>query len=299
MQLVLIPAGEFMMGSDSPPDDLARLYPLYERKRLQDLTDEAPKHRVRITRPFYMARHEVTVGQFRRFLRESGYVPQSIADGTGGYGYNPSYDPATTRRGDAFEGRHPRYFWENPGFDQADDHPVVNVTWHDAQALAQWLSRKEGRRYRLPTEAEWEYACRAGTGTHYYSGDEPGSLGTVANVFDLDAARNWPKWAQFALPGRDGYAFTAPVGQFTPNAFGLHDMHGNVWEWTADWHDDTYYAHSPLNDPPGPAEGAVKVRRGGSWHTWPLYARCAYRNWNSPDTRYTLVGIRLVMEAQD
>ena len=299
MQLVRIPAGEFMMGSDAAPDDLAPLYPLYERKRLQDLTDEEPRHLVRITRPFYMARHEVTVDQFRRFLRASGYVPQSIADGTGGYGYNPSYDPASTTRGDAFEGRHRRYSWENPGFSQAGDHPVVNVTWHDAKALADWLTSEEGRQYRLPTEAEWEYACRAGTSTHYHSGDDPGSLGKVANVFDQDAAPHWEKWSQFAISMSDGYAFTSPVGQFEANAFGLHDMHGNVWEWTADWHDDTYYARSPSSDPQGPAEGSVKVRRGGSWHTWPLYARCAYRNWNSPDTRYTLVGIRLLMEAQD
>lgn len=297
MQLVRIPAGEFVMGSDTSLSELASLYPRYEKKRLQDLTDETPAHPVRITRPFYMARHEVTVEQFRRFLQESGHVPQSIADGTGGYGYNPRYDPATTPRGDAFEGRNPIYSWENPGFEQAGDHPVVNVTWNDAQALAKWLTGREGRRYRLPTEAEWEYACRAGTRTQYHSGDAPESLGKVANVFDADAAVHWTKWKDFALSSHDGYPFTAPVGKFEPNAFGLHDMHGNVWEWTADWHDDNYYAHSPASDPTGPAEGVVKVRRGGSWHTWPLYARCAFRNWNSPETRYTLVGIRLVMEA--
>lgn len=294
MQMVLIPAGEFLMGSEG---GLAPWFPGYEPQRLRDLADEAPVHRVRLTRAFYMARHEVTVGQFRRFLQASGHVPESVADGSGGYGYNPRYDPATTRRGDAFEGRDPRYSWQDPGFAQGDDHPVVNVTWNDAQALAAWLSRTEQRRYRLPTEAEWEYACRAGTRSHFHGGDDPASLAATANVFDADAAVHWPAWRAFALPTHDGFAFTAPVGQFAPNAFGLHDMHGNVWEWTADWHDEHYYARSPVDDPPGPAEGTVKVRRGGSWHTWPLYARCAYRNWNSTDTRYTLVGIRLVMEA--
>ena len=299
MQMVLIPSGEFTMGNAASAQEMSQLYPAYEPRRLQDLKDETPPHRVRITRPFYMASHEVTVGQFRQFLAASGHVPESVADGTGAYGYNPRYDPATTRRGDAFEGRDPRYSWANPGFAQTDAHPVVNVTWNDAVALARWLSQAEKRRYRLPTEAEWEYACRAGTRTQYHSGDEPASLAGVANVFDADSAVNWPAWQAFALPTHDGFAFTAPVGTFAPNAFGLHDMHGNVWEWTADWHDDTYYARSPRDDPQGPAEGGVKVRRGGSWHTWPLYARCAYRNWNAPDTRYTLVGIRLVMEVAD
>jgi formylglycine-generating enzyme required for sulfatase activity len=299
MQMVRIPAGEFLMGNDSSSQELARLYPGYASQRLQGLADEAPVHRVRITRPFYMGRHEVTVGQFSRFVQASGYVPESVADGTGGYGYNPRHDPRSSPRGDAFEGRHPRYSWQHPGFAQNDEHPVVNLTWNDAVALARWLSLTEQRRYRLPTEAEWEYACRAGTRTQYHSGDEPASLAAVANVFDADSAANWPQWQSFALPTHDGFAFTAPVGRFAPNAFGLHDMHGNVWEWTADWHDDSYYARSPVDDPPGPIDGGVKVRRGGSWHTWPLYARCAYRNWNTPVARYTLVGIRLVMEAPE
>lgn len=299
MEFVPIPAGEFLMGSEESADELARAYPDMPRERFGKLQDEAPVHRVRITRPFWMARHEMTVGQFRRFIEASGHVPQSVADGTGAYGYRADYDPASSLRGDAFEGRDRRYSWRNPGFAQGDDHPVVNVTWNDAQAVAAWLSRTEGRRYRLPTEAEWEYACRAGTRTRYHSGDEPSSLKGAANVFDLESARLWPRWRSTALRGSDGFAFTAPVGSFAANAWGLHDMHGNVWEWVSDWHGDDYYAQSPVDDPQGPATGEVRVRRGGSWHTWPFYARSAYRNWNDPDTRYVLVGIRLVREDDD
>ncbi|MBY0574486.1 MAG: formylglycine-generating enzyme family protein [Undibacterium sp.] len=297
MKMLAIPAGDFQMGNEESVDSMAAAYPALSRSRLEKLNDEAPVHHVRISRPFYMGQTEVTVGQFRQFLTASAYVPESIADGTGGYGYNPEYDPATTSRGDLFEGRNPRYSWSNPGFPQSDAHPVVNVTWKDAQALALWLSKKEGRHYRIPTEAEWEYAARAGTRTRYHSGDDPESLHLVANTFDFKAKANWPKLAEHALNSDDGFAFTAPVASFLPNAFGLYDMHGNAWEWTNDLYDENYYSHSPVIDPQGPAEGEVYVRRGGSWHTWSLYARSAYRNWNSPQTRYTLVGIRLVMDA--
>lgn len=296
MEFVRIPAGEFLMGSSEPSAALAAAYPQLEPQRFALLTDETPVHHVRISRAFEMGRHEVTVGQFRRFVQASGYQPESEADGTGGYGYNADYDPATTARGDAFEGRHPRYSWRNPGFAQDEHHPVVNVSWNDAQALARWLSATEGRRYRLPTEAEWEYACRAGTNTRYPHSDDPQALATQANLFDQSAAPLWPRWQAHALTGHDGHAFTAPVGSYAPNAFGLHDMVGNVWEWVQDWHGDDYYARSPPNDPQGPPDGNVRVRRGGSWHTWAFYARCSYRNWNAPSTRYTLVGIRLVRE---
>jgi len=296
MHFVQVPAGSFVMGGPEAPDVLAQAYPQLEVKRFTELADEGPAHRVLISKAFYLGQHEVTVGQFRRFLQASGYQPESVADGTGGYGYNPQYDPATTRRGDAFEGRDPRYSWRNPGFPQGDDHPVVNVTWNDAQALAQWLSRTEGHRYRLPTEAEWEYACRAGTRTRYPHGDDPEGLLRNANTFDQDAAPLWQRWRQHALRGSDGHAFTAPVGSYAPNAFGLQDMLGNAWEWVSDWHGDSYYAESPAVDPQGPADGSVRVRRGGSWHTWSFYARCGYRTWNSPQTRYTLVGMRLLRE---
>jgi len=296
MKFVLIPSGEFMMGSDESPEALTRDYPQYDRKRFLELVDEAPVHKVRITRPFYLGQHEVTVGQFRRFVEASGYRPESEADGTGGYGYSRDYDPGKSEQGDAFEGRNPKYSWRNPGFYQGGDHPVVNVTWNDAMALSKWLSEKEGVTYRLPTEAEWEYAARAGTQTRYYSGNDVQSLLKVANLFDADARKNWPQWESYALEGHDGFEFTSPVGHFAPNAFGLYDMLGNAWEWCADWYDEHYYAGSPLNDPSGPKTGVVRVRRGGSWHTWPFYVRSSYRNWNSSRTRYTLVGIRLLRE---
>jgi sulfatase modifying factor 1 len=296
MTLVRVPAGEFRMGSEEPIAALQKDFPGMGVERLRELSDEAPIHTVRITRDFYMSATEVTVAQFRQFVQQSGYVPESIADGTGGYGYNPQYDRATSRRGDAFEGRDPRYSWANPGFTQTDSHPVVNITWNDAQALAQWLSQQEGRRYQLPTEAQWEYAARAGTRTRYHSGDTPQSLAQVANTFDQSAQPYWREFAAHALPVSDGFAFTAPVASYAPNAWGLYDMHGNVWEWTQDLYGADYYAKSPVNDPTGPTEGGEYVRRGGSWHTWALYARSSYRNWNSPQTRYTLVGVRLVMQ---
>ena len=296
MKFVLVPAGEFVMGSDESPDILSKVYPQYERRRVEELGDEAPAHRVRITQPFYLGQFEVSVGQFRKFLEVSGYIPEPVEDGTGAYGYNTDYDAAKSASGDAFEGRDPKYSWRNAGFVQGDDHPVLNVTWNDAVAMAKWLSEKEDVKYRLPTEAEWEYACRAGTRTRYASGDDAESLLTIANIFDADAKAYWPRWAEFTLSGHDSFAFTAPVGSFAPNAWGFYDMHGNAWEWVSDWYADDYYARSPVDDPQGPDDGIVRVRRGGSWHTWSLYARSSYRNWISPNSRYALVGIRLVRE---
>jgi formylglycine-generating enzyme required for sulfatase activity len=296
MHFVKVPAGSFQMGNARSPERMKELFPQYAAARMAELADEMPTHTVWVTRDFWLGEHEVTVGQFRQFIQQSGHVPESVRDGTGGYGYDPEYDPAKTERHDAFAGRDPKYSWANPGFAQGDDHPVLNVTWNDAVAMATWLSEKEGRRYRLPTEAEWEYACNAGQSTLFPIGNDPVALDLTANVFDASSAKLWPQWAAYARPADDGFPFTAPVGSFEPNAFGLYDMAGNAWEWTADWYDENYYQDPPLEDPQGPAQGSVKVRRGGSWHTWPLYARCNFRNVNSPDTRYVLQGMRLLLE---
>ena len=172
-KLALIPAGEFLMGSC--------------RATTRPRIDEKPQHRVRITRPFYLGVTEVTRGQFRGFVDETGYQTEAEKDGKGGWGWNEETKELE---------QNPRYTWRNPGFEQTDEHPVVNVSWNDARAFVAWLSRKEGRTYRLPTEAEWEYACRAGTTTRYFCGDDPESLAAVGNVADGTLKARYPNWGR-------------------------------------------------------------------------------------------------------
>jgi len=290
MKLVRVPAGEFMMGNHESPETLATAFRTIRQPRIDELADEKPVHKVQITRPFYMGAHEVTIAQYKQFVENARYQTEPERDGTGGWGYNPDIK--------SFEGRKLQYSWRNTGFRQAEDHPVVNVTWGDCVAFCEWLSKKESRRYRLPTEAEWEYACRAGTTTRYHSGDDPEALVKVAALYDATTARLFPQWQPQAVNASDGYEFTAPVGRLQPNDFGLFDMHGNVWEWCADWYAEDYYSKSPVKDPRGPEIGKVRVRRGGSWQTWPFYMRSSFRNWNTPETRYVLLGFRVVCEAE-
>jgi formylglycine-generating enzyme required for sulfatase activity len=270
MKLVLIPPGKFLMGS--PESEVGRV------------TDEA-QHEVEITQPFYLGVHAVTVGQFRAFVKATGYQTEAEKDGEGGWGYN-----SQARK---FEGRRTEYTWQNPGWQQSDDHPVVNVSWNDAEAFCEWLSGQEGVNYRLPTEAEWEYSCRAGTTTRFYSGDADDSLKGVANIADVSFKQKYPE-ATWAVSWDDGYPFTAPVGRFKPNAFGLYDMHGNVWEWCADWYDENYYKGSPKQDPPGPSAGAFRVFRGGSFRSAPRDCRAANRFRRASDHRNCTFGFRVV-----
>ncbi|MFI5461325.1 MAG: SUMF1/EgtB/PvdO family nonheme iron enzyme, partial [Isosphaerales bacterium] len=202
MTLVRIEPGTFTMGStEAQIDKLVKLFPRTDRSLF---ADEMPTHKVRITRPFYLAAHPVTVGQFRRFVTDAKYRTEAERDGKGGYGLiggNWKQDPKIT--------------WLNPGFAQGDDHPVANVSWNDATAFHEWLTKTDGDgfRYRLPTEAEWEYACRAGTTTRFPFGDQENALGEHA-------------W----FSGNSG-AKSHPVGGKKPNPWGLYDMLGNVWEW--------------------------------------------------------------------
>jgi formylglycine-generating enzyme required for sulfatase activity/serine/threonine protein kinase len=249
MELAQIPAGEFLMGSSDPDKDA--------RDR------EKPQHRVHILRSFYLGATEVTRSQFRRFVEAERYRTEAERDGKGGFGWD---EEKKQFRQD------PRYTWLEPGFAQDDEHPVANVSRNDAVAFCEWLGKRESCTYRLPTEAEWEYACRAGTTTRYSSGDDPEMLGTVGNVADATAKEKYPGWITIAA--RDGYVYTAPVGQFRKNAFGLYDMHGNVWELCQDGYQ---------ND----------VIRGGCWNSDPSDVRSAYRGRLSPGFRNFGVGFRV------
>lgn len=287
MKLALIPPGEFMMGSELSFAELASRFDLTPEDAERFYAAEHPRHRVRINNPFFVGVHEVTVGQFRQFVDDDGYRTEAETDGTGGFGYN-----ATESN---FEGPNSKYNWKHTGFPQDDSHPVVNVTWNDVQAFIKWLSKKSAKKYRLLTEAEWEYACRAGTQTLFHAGNKDLDLVGAGNVADQTAKGKFPNLT--ITQGTDGHVFTAPAGRFAPNAFGLHDMHGNVWEWCGDFYDRDYYRHSPAEDPSGPSgEYEWRVRRGGSWYYFGGDCRSAERSGEAPDSRFDDVGFRVALE---
>lgn len=219
MKLVLIPAGEFMMGSPSSDSDGG--------------PSEGPQHRVKITEPFYIGKYEVTQSQYEAVM-----------------GKNPS----------RFKGK---------------NNPVECVSWNDAVEFCRKLSQKEGVTYRLPTEAEWEYACRAGTTTSFHYGD---SLSSEQANFD----GNYPYGGADKGPYRKR---TMAVGSFKPNVWGLYDMHGNLWEWCNDRYNGSYYKRSSERNPTGPRSGSVggsRVLRGGSWNNVARLCRSANRIRNNP-----------------
>ncbi len=274
LKLASIPAGEFMMGS---PDD--------EPKRGQD----EQQHRVRITKPFLLGLHEVTVKQYREFIKTSNYKTDGERDGMGGWGFDAKTPDSPYRR-------RPEFNWSNNGFADIDEHPVFNVSWNDSVAFCEWLSKTEGKVYRLPTEAEWEYACRAGMKTRYSNGDDPEGLVKVGNVLDAAAVKLFDNLKTNAVKANDGFAITAPVGKFQANMFGLYDMHGNVAEWCQDWYGVDYYGESPTDDPKGPKTGTGRVFRGGAWRDAPSLVRSAARDLSEPTYRGGRVGFRVLCE---
>lgn len=222
--------------------------------------NEMPAHEVCLA-PFRIATVTVTRGDFARFARETGYRTDAEKQG-GCYQYK-----------DRTWQKEKQADWRSPGFAQTDDHPVVCVSWNDAVAYAAWFSQQHQRHFRLPTEAEWEYAARSGGKQQRYAGSD-----TVSDV------------AWYA--GNAGN-MTHPVGQKQANGLGLFDMSGNVWQWTADWYGATYYRSSPRLNPSGPATGTKRVFRGGSWFFDARGVRTTYRDFYYPDYCSSYLGFRL------
>jgi formylglycine-generating enzyme required for sulfatase activity len=294
MQFVLIPPGTFTMGSSRAEIDQV----LQEDRTTSRARFAGEKqHEVTISRPFYLGKYPVTRGQFRRFVQDAGHRTEAETDGRGGWGYNqeagsfqgPNWDATTGR---PIAGDRTSYSWRYTGFAQTDRHPVVNLSWSDARAFCRWLAGRSGRKARLPSEAEYEYACRAGTTKRYFFGDDPERLPEYANVADATLKRLFPGYTTIA--GDDGYAFTAPVGSFRPNPFGLFDVHGNVGQWCADWYEDNL-ADLGARDPLRVDRGSytARVLRGGSWDGQAWYSRSACRDWRAPAYRSGISGCRV------
>jgi sulfatase modifying factor 1 len=290
MKFALIPAGEFEMGSSEEQLTIAR-----SELESSFAEGETPVHTVSISKPFLISIYEVTCADFEAFVAATGYVTEAETDQSwkGGSGWDPS------KMKFAFRDR--RFDWRKVGYPQSRRHPVVNVTHRDCVAFCEWLSQKESRRYRLPTEAEWEYACRAGTTSMYYFGDDANELVSHANVADDVLRTKMPRKSWSYVPGDDGHAFTAPVGMYPPNEWGLFDMHGNVSELCSDYFDPKYYERSPQIDPKGPdapvdGRRTSFVVRGGSWQDTPADNRSGNRIFVSTDNRHCYVGFRVVLE---
>jgi sulfatase modifying factor 1 len=256
--MVVVPAGSFVMGT--APDDADRW----------DDVRESPAHPVTIARAFALARYEVTRAQFAAFAREAS------VDATGCNAWS----------GKAWV-RHEARSWRDPGFPQRDDEPVVCVSWEDARAFAAWLSRRTGASYRLPTEAEWEYAARAGTTTSRYWGNASADGCAYANIGDRSLRSIGV--TEGLSDCDDGHVHTAPVGAYRPNAFGLYDMLGNAWEWTAAcWQPGYAAAARP--------DCAVRVPRGASWNSHYRNVRSANRGSYEAAGRYYHIGIRVARD---
>ncbi len=274
--MVVVPAGSGVIGSS--PDSAAR--------RAQ----ERPRQQVRIGQPFAMARTEVTLGQYRAFVAATGHrtVPP-VRDGKPLLGCN-YFDGA----GYGFVARHS---WEDPGFPQHEDDPVVCVSWRDADSYARWLSEQTGRRYRVPSAVEFEYALRAGAATPWFWGSDPDRACEFANIADQAFGRVFPERPRFAC--NDRYVYSAPVGRFKPNDFGLYDMIGNAWEWTNDcWHDEL--SNAPLDGSAWlEANGGdcdARTPKGGGWISGAGWARAAVRSKDGADYRSFMLGFRVAAE---
>jgi formylglycine-generating enzyme required for sulfatase activity len=258
-EMVVVPAGTFVMGS--PNSELSRA------------TNESPQHTVTFAKPFAVAKFATTRGEFALFASDTAYNDEGGCLGLVGRAWE----------------RQP-WSWRSPGFDQDDRHPVVCVDWSGAKTFAAWLSKKTGKEYRLLTEAEFEYATRAGTTTRYFFGYDEKDFCRYGNGGDETLKKSFSKTA--GLPCNDGYVYTAPVGSFLPNNFGLYDIVGNAWQWVEDCYRDAYDGASSDGSAWTPSACSRRVVRGGSWYSLPENLRSASRFGYASRNRYQ-VGFRV------
>lgn len=317
MELIRLEPGTYTRGfdGDGPSEHAFWQAHLYSSRHQFEF--ERPPHRVRLTEGFEIAATEVTVGQFRSFVDATGYLTEAEQGGAA-LGFFPDERNYVDRfQSDA------SVTWRDPGFPQSERHPVVAVSWTDSVAFCDWLSEKEGRSYRLPTEAEWEYGYRAGETDWYFWGTDPDGAYTRANVADgaLEAAHENTTRYQRAVrledDEGDGYVYTAPVARFLPNAWGLYDMSGNVWEWVQDrWSEDVYerffdglewnerrslVVTDPvfLEETDQHAFGDWRVMRGGAWTCAPASVRATIRTFAEAGDAAVYTGFRVVCDLVD
>ncbi len=276
LNMITIPGGTFQMGSNNAG------------------TSEKPVHTVTVS-TFQMSKTEVTVKQFREFINDTDYKPVSETGG-GSYFYNGAKDQWEI---------HTNVTWKNDasGLNLANEtHPVLHISYNDALEFCSWLSKKEGKRYRLPTEAEWEYAAGGGSSHFMYSwgnGSPPHQVSNLADVTFAEAFSVTQSGSNIFLNYYDNFIYTAPVASFSPNPFGLYDMTGNVKEWCQDWLDWEYYSKSPVLNPKGPASPSgdnYKVIRGGYWYAKPFATSNYTRLGAKVDFRSHHLGLRVVAE---
>jgi len=261
--MVLIPPGSFLMGSA-------------DSEKGRD-SDEGPVHEVKISRAFAAGEFPITRGEWRAYLEASGRSGSKDC-----YGWSESKRSWEQKL---------EYDWQNPGFPQNDNHPVVCVTWDEARAYAAWLSERTHHTYRLLSEAEYEYINRAGTNTAYIWGDTDEGQCSWANGADAAARAHFSNWTG-ASACNDGHVYTSPVGIFAANRFGLHDTTGNIWSWTQDCYHDSYEG-APVDGTAWLQGGdcSLRVVRGGAWYDLPNNLRAAQRSSNS--VKLNNVGLRL------
>ena len=272
MKFRTIPAGTFMMGMFKSPPELIVPGdgPIYFEN---GYTDETPRHKIHITNSFYLGVTEVTQHHYEAVM-----------------GTNPSLH---TKKGTLAE--------KVKGID-ISNLPVENVSWEDAAEFCRKLSSQDGREYRLPTEAEWEYACRAGSRTRWYFGDDESELKEHA-WYDVEWHERHMHFVFGAILQSRGHevgdppppASIGPVAQKKPNSWGLYDMYGNVNEWCGDWYASSYYENSPRDDPNGPTSGSQHVTRGGGWDDPVLACRSSHRRGVHPTNRDSNLGFRVVL----